>query len=58
MPKSETELVFPKCPFCGTNLHVVQYKGYYESFCYWDCAQCMDAGLKELVSDEYYGSYA
>lgn len=30
----------PKCPFCGSDLIIVCYEGYYEDFSYWDCPKC------------------
>jgi hypothetical protein len=39
----------PICPYCGTEMYVAEYSGYYESFKYWGCA-CDDKDLPEPKS--------
>ena len=46
----------PICPLCKQKMVVVEYKGYYESFCYWAC-NCEDEQLKPYINREWRGSY-
>lgn len=44
--KELPEELRPTCS-CGEKMIVVNYKGYYDEFCYFDCATC------GLNADEY-----
>ena len=46
----------PICPFCRSKMKVMMYKGYYESFPFWNC-DCKDSELKHRVVDTFAGSY-
>ena len=46
----------PICPLCNKEMHVVKYKGYYDSFVYWECS-CRDEDLEKLVEDKWRGDY-
>jgi hypothetical protein len=28
----------PVCPFCLVEMKAIDYRGYYDSFCFWECA--------------------
>lgn len=51
------EIKMPVCPYCGKEMVVARYRGYYESFSYWEC-ECEDNILKEKTTNEWNGSYA
>jgi hypothetical protein len=38
------ELKMPVCPICKTEMYVIKYEGYYESFKFWEC-ECSDEEL-------------
>ena len=46
----------PTCS-CGTKMTFVQYKGYYDEFCYWQCEVC-DVEDEFAADDTEKGSYA
>jgi len=46
----------PICPFCRSKMKVMMYKGYYESFPFWNC-DCKDSELKHHVVDTIVGDY-
>lgn len=52
----------PICPSCGVKMKLIQYKGYYEEFRYWECENgiCEINNEKERVEPDYAwkGSYA
>lgn len=47
----------PICPNCGEQMNRYYYKGYYESFPYWDCTgeNCEDVIEIDI---ETFGAYA
>ena len=49
----------PKCA-CGSPMKVINYRGYYEGFSYWDCTnkKCDFDVEKFLPDDDWTGNYA
>jgi hypothetical protein len=34
----EEKIVYPVCPFCKVVMEPVNFRGYYDEFCYWGCS--------------------
>ena len=47
----------PKCPFCEKEMIVVEYIGYYDVFCYWEC-DCDSDDLEKHKVRKWRGGYA
>lgn len=51
----------PTCS-CGVKMKLVEYRGYYEDFRYWDCENCkLDDEIqnnKTQADKTWFGSYA
>ncbi len=54
---SETIKEMPICPYCHSEMEISSYKGYYDSFPYWQC-ECDDDFLEKKATNKAFGSYA
>lgn len=47
----------PVCPYCGEEMTIVHFIGYYDEFSYWEC-KCKDSDLEKNVEYTWRGGYA
>jgi hypothetical protein len=46
------EIKMPVCPYCCSEMTPFHYRGYYDSFCGWEC-QCEKIPNAEIQVGEY-----
>lgn len=55
--KTDKDVKMPVCPYCCKEMVITVYKGYYDSFTYWEC-QCDESALNKKATNIWRGSYA
>ena len=55
----KNKMKVPICPYCKSDMEVVEYRGYYDAFTYWECKkECSPEDMNEKVDRENIGDYA